>query len=132
MIVSKEDLEFIDFAYGCINKAHYPSSKQTVDVYNKVFSDRPNFKPRAMTSCGSCIRQMVLEMKQEKDKLIEKFEEENNLKENNLKENNLKKEEENKDGNKLSEGSTSGRDNLRPDERNEQVSSSEKATGKTV
>lgn len=90
MILSKEDSEFIDFAYGCINKAHYPSSKQTVDVYNKVFSDRPNFKPRAMTSCGSCIRQMVLEMKQEKDKLMEKFE----------KENNLNKGEENKDGKK--------------------------------
>ena len=90
MIVSKEDLEFIDFAYGCVNKAHYPSSKQTVDVYNKVFSDRPNFKPRAMTSCGSCIRQMVLEMKEEKDRLMEKFE----------KDNNLNKREENKDGKK--------------------------------
>ena len=123
MIVSKEDLEFIDFAYGCINKAHYPSSKQTVDTYNKVFSDRPNFKPRAMTSCGSCIRQMVLEMKQEKDRLMEKFEKENSLNKNG---------EENKDGNKLSEGSTSGRDNLRPVERNEQVSGSEKATRKTV
>lgn len=89
MILSKEDSEFIDFAYGCINKAHYPSSKQTVDVYNKVFSDRPNFKPRAMTSCGSCIRQMVLEMKQEKDRLMEKFEKENNL-----------NKEENKDGKK--------------------------------
>lgn len=122
MILSKEDSEFIDFAYGCINKAHYPSSKQTVDVYNKVFSNRPNFKPRAMTSCGSCIRQMVLEMKQEKDRLMEKFE----------KENNLNKGEENKDGDKLSEGSTSGRDNLRPVERNEQVSGSEKATGETV
>lgn len=121
MILSKEDSEFIDFAYGCINKAHYPSSKQTVDVYNKVFSDRPNFKPRAMTSCGSCLRQMVLEMKRERDKLMEKFEKENNL-----------NKEENKDGDKLSEGSTSGRDNLRPVERNEQVSGSEKATGKTV
>ena len=124
MILSKEDSEFIDFAYGCINKAHYPSSKQTVDVYNKVFSDRPNFKPRAMTSCGSCIRQMVLEMKQEKDKLMEKFEKENNL--------NKENKGENKDGNKLSEGSTSGRDNLRPVERNEQVSGSEKVAGKTV
>ena len=122
MIVSKEDLEFIDFAYGCINKAHYPSSKQTVDTYNKVFSDRPNFKPRVMTGCGSCIRQMVLEMKQEKDRIMKKFENENNL--NN--------KEENKDGNKLSERSTSGRDNLRPVERNEQVSSSEKATRETV
>ena len=88
MIVSKEDLEFIDFAYSCINKAHYPSAKQTVDTYNKVFSDRL-VKPRAMTSCGSCIRQMVLEMKQEKDRLMEKFEKENNL-----------NKEENKDGKK--------------------------------
>ena len=124
MIITEEDIKFIDFAYGCINKAHYPSSKQTVDTYNKVFSDRSNFRPRGMTSCGSCIRQMVLEMKQEKDRLMEKFEKENNLKEEN--------KEENKDGNKLSEGSTSGRDNLRPIERNEQVSGSEKATGKTV
>ena len=90
MIITEEDIKFIDFAYGCINKAHYPSSKQTVNTYNKVFSDRSGFKPRAMTSCGSCIRQMVLEMKQEKDKLIEKFE----------KQNNLKKREENKDGEK--------------------------------
>lgn len=89
MILSKEDSDFIDFAYGCINKAHYPSSNQTVEVYNKVFSDRPNFRPRAMTSCGSCIRQMVLEMKQEKDRLMEKFEKENNL-----------NKEENKDGKK--------------------------------
>ena len=91
MLLSKEDSEFIDFAYACINKAHYPSSKQTVDVYNKVFSDRPNFKPRGMTSCGSCIRQMVLEMKQEKDRLMEKFEKENDLNKNG---------EENKDGEK--------------------------------
>ena len=126
MILSKEDSEFIDFAYGCINKAHYPSSKQTVDTYNKVFSDRSNFMPRAMTSCGSCIRQMILEMKFEKDRLMEKFEKDR------LMENNLNKGKENKDGNKLSEGSTSGRDNLRPVERNEQVSGSEKATGETV
>lgn len=121
MILSKEDSEFIEFAYGCINKAHYPSSKQTVDIYNKVFSDRPNFKPRGMTSCGSCIRQMVLEMKKEKDKLMEKFEKANNL-----------NKEENKDGDKLSEGSTSGRDNLRPVERNEQVSGAKEVAGKTV
>ena len=90
MIITEEDIKFIDFAYSCINKAHYPSSKQTVDTYNKVFSDRPNFKPRAMTSCGSCIRQMVLELKEAKDRLMEKFE----------KENNLNKGEENKDGEK--------------------------------
>ena len=89
MIITEEDIKFIDFAYGCINKAHYPSTTQTVDTYNKVFSDRPNFRPRAMTSCGSCIRQMVLEMKREKDKLMEKFENENKL-----------NKEENKDGEK--------------------------------
>lgn len=120
MIITEEDIKFIDFAYSCINKAHYPSTTQTVETYNKVFSDRPDFKPRGMTSCGSCIRQMVLEMKREKDKLMEKFEKENKLK------------EENKDGDKLSEGSTSGRDNLRPAEWNEQVPGPEKATGKTV
>lgn len=120
MILTKEDIEFIDFAFGCINRAHYPASTKTVETYNKVFSDRPNFKPRGMTSCGSCLRQMVLEMKREKDKVIAKFE----------KENNIEKKEEN--GDKLSEGSTSGRDNVRPPERDKQVSSSEKATGKTV
>lgn len=121
MIITEEDIKFIDFAYGCINKAHYPSTTQTVETYNKVFSDRPNFKPRGMTSCGSCIRQMVLEMKREKDKIMEKFEMENKL-----------NKEENKDGDKLPKGSTSGRDNLRPAERNEQVPGPEKATGKTV
>lgn len=79
MILTKEDIEFIDFAYGCINRAHYPASNKTVETYNKVFSDRPNFRPRGMTSCGSCLRQMVLEMKREKDKLMEKFEKENNI-----------------------------------------------------
>lgn len=89
MILEKEDIEFIDFAYGCINRAHYPASNKTVETYNKVFSDRPDFRPRGMTSCGSCIRQMVLEMKQEKDKVIAKFEKENKL-----------NKEENKDGEK--------------------------------
>lgn len=120
MIITEEDIKFIDFAYSCINKAHYPSTTQTVETFNKVFSDRPNFKPRGMTSCGSCIRQMVLEMKREKDKLMEKFENENNLK------------EENKDGDKLSKRSTSGRDNLRPAERDEQVPGPEKATGEGI
>ena len=91
MIITEEDIKFIDFAYSCINKAHYPASKQTVDVYNRVFSGRPNFKPRAITSCGSCIRQMVLELKEAKDRIIEKFEKENNLN---------KDREENKDGEK--------------------------------
>ena len=121
IIITEEDIKFIDFAYSCINKAHYPSTTQTVETYNKVFSDRPDFRPRGMTSCGSCIRQMVLEMKREKDKLMEKFENENKL-----------NKEENKDGDKLPAGSTSGRDNLRPVERNEQVPGPEKATGKTV
>lgn len=76
MILTEEDIKFIDFAYGCINKAHYPSSQQTVDTYNKVFSDRKNFIKRNMTSCGSCIRTMVLEMKREKDRIIKKMMEE--------------------------------------------------------
>lgn len=121
MIITEEDIKFIDFAYGCINRAHYPSSNQTVDTYNKVFADRPNFRKRAYTSCGSCIRNMVLEMKREKDKLVKKFEEENNIK--------MEKKE---DGNKHTEGSPAGRSDVRPSERNEQIPSTEEVAGKTV
>lgn len=111
MILTKEDIEFIDFAYGCINRAHYPASNKTVETYNRVFSDRPNFRPRGMTSCGSCLRQMVMEMKQEKDKVIAKFEKDNNIE-------NKKKDEKSK----LSEGGSDRRDNVRPSERNEPIS----------
>ena len=111
MILTKEDIEFIDFAYGCINRAHYPASTKTVETYNKVFSDRPNFRPRGMTSCGSCLRQMVMEMKQEKDKVIAKFEKENNIE-------NKEKDEKSK----LSERGSDRRDNVRPSERNEPIS----------
>lgn len=76
MILTEEDVKFIDFAYSCINKAHYPSSKDTVDCYNRCFADKPNFRKKGYTNCGSCIRNMVLELKREKDKIITKIEKE--------------------------------------------------------
>lgn len=75
MILSKEDKEFIDFAYDCINRARYCSSQQLTKVYNRCFADRVNFTPVKDTSCGSCLRSRVMELKREMDAAIAKLEE---------------------------------------------------------
>lgn len=76
MIITNETKEFIEFAWGCINRARYADSKKIVDTYNEVFADRKNFTKKPYTSCGSCLRQYCAEMKRELDALLAKMEKE--------------------------------------------------------
>ena len=82
MVITDKDREFIDFAWGCINRARYADSKQIVDTYNRVFADRINFSKKPYTSCGSCLRTYCAEMKRELDALLKKIENEEKPKEN--------------------------------------------------
>ena len=81
MVITDKDREFIDFAWGCINRARYADSKQIVDTYNRVFADRVNFSKKPYTSCGSCLRTYCAEMKRELDALLKKIENEEKPKE---------------------------------------------------
>ena len=81
MVITDKDREFIDFAWGCINRARYADSKQIVDTYNRVFADRVNFSKKPYTSCGSCLRTYCAEMKRELDALLKKIENEEKSKE---------------------------------------------------
>lgn len=82
MVITDKDREFIDFAWGCINRARYADSKQIVDTYNRVFADRVNFSKKQYTSCGSCLRSYCAEMKRELDALLKKIEDEEKPKDN--------------------------------------------------
>ena len=62
--ISSEDAEFIEFAYSLINSAKYPSFTKVTEVYNRVYN-----KQLSSTSCGACIRQRILELKNTLDKL---------------------------------------------------------------
>lgn len=62
--ITSDDIKFIEFAYGLVNTARYPSFKKVTDTYNNVFGKRQPY-----TSCGSCIRHQVLELKKALDKL---------------------------------------------------------------
>lgn len=62
--ITSEDVEFINFAYSLINSARYPSFQKVTDTYNRVFG-----KNLSNTSCGSCIRQRIFELKEALDKL---------------------------------------------------------------
>lgn len=75
MILSDEDIEFINWASGVINKGNYPSSQAITDCYNRCFADRLK-KPLSNTSCGQCIRQRVFELKQYMDIELKKIEKE--------------------------------------------------------
>lgn len=66
--ISSEDAEFIEFAYSLINSAKYPSFTKVTDVYNRVYN-----KQLSSTSCGACIRQRILELKNTLDKLNEEI-----------------------------------------------------------
>lgn len=82
MVITDKDREFIDFAWGCINRARYADSKKIVDTYNRVFADRVNFGKKPYTNCGSCLRAYCAEMKRELDALLKKIENEEKPKEN--------------------------------------------------
>ena len=66
--ISSEDAEFIEFAYSLINSAKYPSFTKVTEVYNRVYK-----KQLSSTSCGACIRQRILELKNTLDKLNEEI-----------------------------------------------------------
>ena len=66
--ISSEDAEFIDFAFSLINTSRYPSFTKVTEVYNRVYN-----KQLSSTSCGACIRQRILELKNTLDKLNEEI-----------------------------------------------------------
>ena len=66
--ISSEDAEFIEFAFSLINSAKYPSFTKVTEVYNRVYN-----KQLSSTSCGACIRQRILELKNTLDKLNEEI-----------------------------------------------------------
>ena len=66
--ISSEDAEFIEFAFSLVNTSRYPSFTKVTEVYNRVYN-----KQLSSTSCGSCIRQRVLELKNTLDKLNEEI-----------------------------------------------------------
>lgn len=62
--ISSEDAKFIEFAFSLINSAKFPSFTKVTEVYNRVFN-----KQLSSTSCGSCVRQRILELKATLDKI---------------------------------------------------------------
>ena len=62
--ISSEDAKFIEFAFSLINSAKFPSFSKVTDVYNRVYK-----KQLSSTSCGACVRQRILELKNTLDKL---------------------------------------------------------------
>lgn len=66
--ISSEDAEFIEFAYNLVNSAKYPSFSKVTEIYNRVYN-----KQLSSTSCGACIRQRILELKNTLDKLNEEI-----------------------------------------------------------
>lgn len=79
--ISAEDIEFINYAYSLVNSARYPSFQRVTEVYNRLTGKRVN-----NTSCGSCIRSRILELKNILDK-FEKSKEKDYNKEDNLNQN---------------------------------------------
>lgn len=69
--INKEDREFILFAHSLINKARYPSFEKVTETYNRVFGTSLK-----STSCGTCVRQRILDLKKELDKVLN-YEKEN-------------------------------------------------------
>ena len=66
--ISSEDAEFIEFAFSLVNSAKFPSFTKVTEVYNRVYN-----KQLSSTSCGACIRQRILELKNTLDKLNEEI-----------------------------------------------------------
>lgn len=116
--ISSEDAEFIEFAYSLINSAKYPSFTKVTEVYNRVYN-----KQLSSTSCGSCIRQRILELKNTLDKLNEEI-----LKEKEEKENiPLAK---NKENNKIKNGGEIKKESKEVEEKSEEDQGVEEAEQK--
>ena len=62
MVLSDEDIEYIQWAKSVFDRSHFPQTEKITEVYNRVYSDRKNFRPIANTNCGSCLRTRVLQM----------------------------------------------------------------------
>ena len=75
--ISSEDAEFIEFAFSLVNTSRYPSFTKVTEVYNRVYN-----KQLSSTSCGACVRQRILELKNTLDKLNEEILKEKEEKEN--------------------------------------------------
>lgn len=117
--ISSEDAEFIEFAYKLCNSAKYPSFTKVTEVYNKVFN-----KQLSSTSCGSCIRQRVLELKNTLDKLNEEI-----LKEKEEKEI-IPSNTENKINNKIKSGGETKKESKKVEEKSEEDQGVEEAEQK--
>lgn len=83
-----EDIKFIDFAYSLINSAKYPSFEKVTETYNRVFGTSLK-----NTSCGTCIRQRILELKKVLDKTMKLLQQDN--KEENVSSQNISTSNEN-------------------------------------
>lgn len=93
MILSDEDIAYIKWAKEIIDRAHYPDTKKITEVYNRCYSDRPNFKPVSHTNCGSCLRQRVLTLHRDMENILKKMEIEKVKKEQQNDKDHLKKDE---------------------------------------
>ena len=117
--ISSEDAEFIEFAYSLINSAKFPSFTKVTEVYNRVFN-----KQLSSTSCGSCIRQRILELKNTLDKLNEEI-----LKEKEEKEI-IPSNTENKENNKIKNGGEINENGKKVEEKSEEDQGVEEAEQK--
>lgn len=79
MILSDEDIEFIEFSKDCINRGRYSDTTHLTEVYNRCFADRPNFRPVNNTNCGSCIKHRICELYGEMQIVLEKMKLTNNF-----------------------------------------------------
>lgn len=117
--INNEDAEFIEFAYSLINSAKYPSFTKVTEVYNRVYN-----KQLSSTSCGSCIRQRILELKNTLDKLNEEI-----LKEKEEKEI-IPSNTENKENNKIKSGGEINENGKKVEEKSEEDQGVEEAEQK--
>lgn len=86
--LTDKDIEFINFAHSLINSARYPNFQQVTDTYNKMYGTKKGY-----TSCGTCIRQQILDMKRDLDNFNEKL-----LKDEKEKDDSSNEENENQSG----------------------------------
>ena len=116
--ISSEDAEFIEFAYSLINSAKFPSFTKVTEVYNRVYN-----KQLSSTSCGACIRQRILELKNTLDKLNEEI-----LKEK--EEEIIPSNTENKENNKIKSGGEIKKESKEVEEKSEEDQGVEEAEQK--
>ena len=72
MVLSDEDIKFIKFSKDCIDRGRYSDTTKLTEVYNRCFSDRPNFRPIQGTTCGQCIRTRICELYGEMEIVLNK------------------------------------------------------------